>query len=674
MPVLDEEVLDGTLAAHHKAIVLTSLDYLDPGVIEALESFVKHDGLVLLTADCTVNVTGAVKLDVAPGWPEAARIAELSKAGKTKEAGELTRLRQAIVGARTLADALRPHLEHAGIKPPLSSSEPGIVVTRQAAGDIEYLFAVNATHDPMGDPMVGVKAVTATLGLPDDGRAVYDAVHGQTDRQFASKSGQLQGEFPFGPGQMRVFARTARPVGGVKAATPLVRRDYTRVEAPLTLDIGAAVLDAQGGLLGGVVPLRLRVQDALGCTRYELYRATDRGLLNLSVPLAINDPGGQWKVSVTELLSGREDTTTFTLAAVPTCNAAAGTTERAVHFAEDREHIFRFFRIHSHLTIVKGSSDFNAAAAERLEKVVKPWNVGCAVMSAAEANKPRSLTEDEARTWIGLEYAPKGAIKPGDANPPVQVGFGVRGPVVILGTPDDNPLIQFLVERRFLPYQPTARAMPGPGRGYVAWQREGIGVNQETITLIAYDAAGMSEAVGTIYEMLAGLEPLTPLALPRATSITEASKADVVPEMAEDWSVVLADRIEGIKMTGDKLTVLTHAATLHEVGADGTALAAKTVGAADYLKLAQELLSAAETDATAKAWKSAPPGRLVKLALSHGDETAVAYWGGTINLFDQSGALRATRHSPQDITAMRWVSRRLVIGDADGRLTALKVP
>src|SRR5581483_10135730 len=44
LPVLEEDVLDGTLAADHKAVVLTSLDYLDPRVVAALEDFASGGG------------------------------------------------------------------------------------------------------------------------------------------------------------------------------------------------------------------------------------------------------------------------------------------------------------------------------------------------------------------------------------------------------------------------------------------------------------------------------------------------------------------------------------------------------------------------------------------------------------------------------------------------------
>ena len=64
-----------------------------------------------------------------------------------------------------------------------------------------------------------------------------------------------------------------------------------------------------------------------------------------------------------------------------------------------------------------------------------------------------------------------------------------RGRCILLGTPEDNPLIAFVQHYGFLPY--TANAdFPGRGRGYLAWQRDAVGLQQESVTLIAYDAAG----------------------------------------------------------------------------------------------------------------------------------------------------------------------------------------
>jgi hypothetical protein len=672
MVVLDEDVLDGTLAANHKALILTSLDYLDPKIIEGIEAFAKDGGLVLMTGDCTVKFAGAVNLGVVPRFPDEAKIAELVKAKKYQEAGALTTMRHSLAVARTLSDAIRPQLEKAGIKPILTSDEPGIVATQQAAGDVEYLFAVNATHDPQGNPMLGVKSTTATIGLDDDGRLVYDAIHGGAVKELEKKGGRLQGHFRFGPGQMRVFARTARPLGGVKAATPMLRRDYTLEQAPLRVSLVAAVLDDKGGLLSGSISLRIRVIDPFGSVRYDLYRATDRGTLNLSLPLAVNDPAGKWKVHISELLGNTEDVTTFTVDAVKTCAQAAGATRRAMSLAPDRDKVFRFFRAHQAVTLVKGAGDYNNAAAERLAKILQPWNVRCTIVAAADVNKPRSLSEEEARTWAGLDYAGSGQIKAGNTNPVSLVGFAVQGPVALLGNAEDNPLIKFLLDHKFLPYRPSKAELPGPGRGMVAWQLDGVGVGQESITLIAYDAKGMSEAVGTMYEMMAGIEPLTPLALPQRNTIVAADRAQTVPEPTVDWSIVLPDRVEGLKVDGGKLTALTHAGTLAEVQAGGKVRAQRVLEGAAYQKSADELQTKPAPAALAEAQKKAGPARLVKFIAANGKLTAVAFWGGMVHVFDRGGALKAARQFPQDTTALAWSGDRLLVGDADGRLTALK--
>ena len=45
--VLDEDVRDGSLAAERKAVIVTSVDYLDPKVSRNLEEFIADGGLVL---------------------------------------------------------------------------------------------------------------------------------------------------------------------------------------------------------------------------------------------------------------------------------------------------------------------------------------------------------------------------------------------------------------------------------------------------------------------------------------------------------------------------------------------------------------------------------------------------------------------------------------------------
>src|SRR5262249_39593161 len=101
--VVEEDILDGTLANDHRAVILTSLDYLDPKVIRALESFVADGGLVILTGDSTVKIKGAVTLDVKPAMPDQAKIDEIMKAKKYDQLGPYTTTLKHIEGTTPLA-------------------------------------------------------------------------------------------------------------------------------------------------------------------------------------------------------------------------------------------------------------------------------------------------------------------------------------------------------------------------------------------------------------------------------------------------------------------------------------------------------------------------------------------------------------------------------------------
>ena len=265
--------------------------------------------------------------------------------------------------------------------------------------------------------------------------------------------------FRFGAGEMRVFARTARPIGGVEVQTPVLVRDFTLDAAPISIAIDATLVDAANRKLAGAAPMQVRVVDPLGNVRYDLYRATDMGTLRLSLPLAANDPAGTWMVTVKELLDNHAGSAKFLYTPAGQCGLLAGATPRAVFFGNDRENIFRFIRTHQDVTIVKGTSDYCGAAAERLAAGLKPWGIRATIVAAAEVNKPRPLTAEEAKTWVGLEF---GRAEAGAGNRPQKVGFVLAAPAILLGNPADNPLIEFVRSTGFLPYPPS-RGLPRPG-------------------------------------------------------------------------------------------------------------------------------------------------------------------------------------------------------------------
>jgi hypothetical protein len=669
LAVVEEDVLDGTLANEHKAVILTSVDYLDRQVVAALEDYAARGGLVLLTGDCTVTVKGAKKLPVSPRMADQEKIDELMKAKKYNDLGPYTTTGKYFEAALPLAKAIKAELDRIGVKPPLESNLPSLVLTRQAAGDVEYLFAVNATYDGAKGEKNALKAAAAKLTLDDDRRPVYDALVGGPVAEFKPAGGKLTGDFRFGPGQMRIFARTARPIGGVKLGTPVVSRDLLRDKDPIRVEVSAVLTDSEGGVLSGSVPLHIQVIDPFAVTRHELYRATKLGQLSLALPLAANDPGGPWTVRVRELLNNNVAGARFIYRPPLRAAALAGATRRAVAFGNDPDNVFRFARLHRQVTVVKGTAPYHAAAAERLSKVLEPWGVKCQVMDVATAAKARALTEEEARTWVGLAF---GRAKAGDGNPPALTGFAVPGDVILLGSPEDNAIIKYLQEQKFLPYGPKAGVFPGVGRGMVAWQRDGVGHSQESVTLIAHDADGLNEAVGTFYEVVAGLEPLTRWRLPEKDTLVPAGKVpDFRPAAAVAWTVNLPDRVDAIRAGKDGLTVLTHDGSLTTVSAAGKVTATRTVEAGRVEALQKELSGPADPAAEAAAKGQARPDRILKLASAQGGSLAVAYWGGTLRVLD-GGRVATEQQLPQDVTALAWLDGKLVAGLASGQVLLLE--
>ena len=135
---------------------------------------------------------------------------------------------------------------------------------------------------------------------------------------------------------------------------------------------------------------------------------------------------------------------------------------------------------------------------------------------------------------------------------------------MLVGTPEDNPLIGFVQQRGFLPYKAEKDVLPGRARGYLGWQDDAVGYfNQESVTLVAYDQAGMDEAVGTLYEICAGIDPLMPLEPPASADVTVASvPAPQISAPVLRWRALLPDRVAGLQANAGTITAVSHDGTV----------------------------------------------------------------------------------------------------------------
>jgi len=526
--VLEEDVLDGSLAASHKAVVVAGVDYLSPAVVEALTDFVKNGGVVIVSDDVRVSIPGATKLGMEiVGYEDAVinpGLEGVDPQSRWSRFGELDIFSGRVEHAAPLAERLGEVLAKNKIPPAFHADVETIAAGYQVRGEIEYVFAVNFTigEQPKGlfNGAMHPAATAATILLPDTGRPVYDAVQGG-EIKFAKSGQSVSATLDFAGGDMRVLARPARPIGGVLVATPTVSVDLTREgQPPIQMTLAATLVDTKDQVISGTAPLQIVVKDPAGNVRYDLFRATEAGVCRLTLPLAANDAAGRWTVVVTDLLAGTTGQANFEFKPLTRARAVAGATHRAVFFGDDKANIYRFFRDQRNVIIAKGTAEHNTAAAERLAEALKPYNITCTIVHAKDV-PARELTAEEARTWCGTGAAgAKSGVQPGRNNSPENVGWDLPHPVILLGTPEDNRMIRHLVnqQRCVLAYRPTP-TFPGRDNGMVAWNIQSLGHDVQAIVCIGYNAEGMSQAVGTLFELAVGLDPLFPLAIPKSATI-----------------------------------------------------------------------------------------------------------------------------------------------------------
>ena len=436
-----------------------------------------------MTDDCQARIKGAKNVGAAA--PDlTAEIERVWAAGQQEKSMQMRAAGLFFRATRPLASALRAKLMEAGIRPIAECDNEEVVISRQAQADIEYYFAVNAAWDEKEGTLLSIKPVTATLGFAADGRPTYDAVRGGPVVEFKEKP--AGGLFRFGAGEMRAFARTARPIGGVQVQTPVLSRDFTLDAAPVSITADATLVDTANLKLAGAAPMQVRVVDPLGSLRYDLYRAAEMGTLRLSLPLAANDPAGIWTVTVKELLDNHAGSAKFVYRPAGQCGSLAGATRRAVFFGNDRENIFRFIRTHQDVTIVKGTSDYCGAAAERL--AASPQTLGRprhdrprrGGQQAADAHRRRG--EDLGRPRL---RPCRGWLR----QPPAEGRLRAYRPGHSRGQPGRQSAHRIRAVDGLLALCPR-RGLPRPWARLSGLAARCPRLRQESIALIADDAAG----------------------------------------------------------------------------------------------------------------------------------------------------------------------------------------
>ena len=201
----------------------------------------------------------------------------------------------------------------------------------------------------------------------------------------------------------------------------------------------------------------------------------------------------------------------------------------------------------------------------------------------------------------------------------------------------------------------------------IAWNLMTLGHDVEALACVANDAEGINEAVGTLFTLATGIDPVTPLTLPIGSQISPAKQLTTKASTAKlIWAARTPDRIVALNIPKESvIEAISINGTQTTVDATGkvtqrtqlSALPAVNKASADIGTLPKEQLR--------------PEFRL-KQVVPGAELIAVGYWGGRLQIFDKGGSLKTEQQLDDDVSAMTWHGKDLVVGLSNGTVILLR--
>ena len=465
----DDEALN--LADGRYAVVIApGLLQLARKVHDAVDDFVAAGGTFITDSDCRAEIMNAVKLPFA--FPN------VHTTPPTPEQIE----------------ALRQIIEKPA-PPTIRCSRVDFLVSELTAGGSDRFFFVQRLSD--GPEL----QLSAEVTFPR-ARATYDVFAGKPALSVDEDSDAFSRiRVALDPGQAKLFAALDAGVAGVRLSAVSAKNR--------TLSITVSAVDVNGRPLRAPVPAALVVRDASGAERFRVYRCIERGKLELSLPLGMNEPPGNWSAHVAELYSGQAQTLAFDM--------PEQFTERLITAADhvdvyDRAACVEFLRKTKSVTIVAGDPT-HTKAGEGLA---------------------RALQRLDIRSEIKQD---KQVMREG--------GFELAGDAILLGTPANNLLVKNLQARSLLPISVSSRLI-GRGRAIIFRTVSAFAAGGHTMTIWPSDALSLSRGIETFVMLHADQDP-------DSARVPKVLNLDPVPpgppaavELAPMISFDLADAISAV--------------------------------------------------------------------------------------------------------------------------------
>ena len=290
--VYDETILRDGLDGV-KVLILPGCDVLTEKVYQAIADFQRKGGIVVGDRFLVPAITPDLTMEDYTRTDDPVKDkAELQKIG--------LKLR------KELAPFYQPYV---------SASNPDLITWVRSSGDADYLFTVNDKRtfgDYFGPYKKVMEKSVDNAGTIQISRAVTGAVYELgTGREvpFEIKGGKTVIESAYDAKHIgRLFLLLPEKIGSVRLKMASSAKKGETVDLDIKLEY------ASGKTVSSIHPIRIEVRDAAGkLTDDSTYAALENGGYRWNIAVPLNAAAGDWKVTATDLASGKKAEKTLTV-------------------------------------------------------------------------------------------------------------------------------------------------------------------------------------------------------------------------------------------------------------------------------------------------------------------------------------------------------------------------
>ncbi|MFH0962928.1 MAG: sugar-binding domain-containing protein [Planctomycetota bacterium] len=294
--VVFDETLEQKGLEGYKAIALPGCRALPRHIYEMIRRFAEKGGIVIADQHLVPEFPNVTRLEAVRG----------SRACPGAEAQGAI-LQQAPKLREVLDDKVTRWVD---------CDSPSVALQVLKNGPNRLLFVINTLCGP-GDYVGRIWGIVLDDGIAQATKvrireknvAIYDVL--SRDVVGPSADGEwLVWDVALEPGDGRIFAVMPVDIGTIDID---VAKEAQR---PSGVPVSIRINDANGNPFPGLAPLRVTVKDSQGkVSDYGDYYMASDGSASFTLPIAKNDPSGDWTVTVEELFGGREGIAFFTVSA-----------------------------------------------------------------------------------------------------------------------------------------------------------------------------------------------------------------------------------------------------------------------------------------------------------------------------------------------------------------------